>query len=168
MSDNAPRHQRHKSPRPLATPRELIVACAGLKSGVNLSRIVRAAACSGVLRIIYCGTGKVDAEIARDGAQTVTVQRHRSLEHCLNKLKDDGYALVGLEQTDASCDLTSFQFPRRCVLVVGHERRGIDDAILQMLDGAVEIPVYGLPYSHNVATATAIALYEYCRQYPEG
>jgi tRNA G18 (ribose-2'-O)-methylase SpoU len=32
----------------------------------------------------------------------------------------------------------------------------------------VEIPVYGLPYSYNVATATAMALYEFCRQYPSG
>jgi len=28
----------------------------------------------------------------------------------------------------------------------------------------IEIPVFGLPYSYNVATATALALYEYCRQ----
>jgi tRNA G18 (ribose-2'-O)-methylase SpoU len=25
--------------------------------------------------------------------------------------------------------------------------------------------VFGLPYSHNVATATAMAMYEYCRQF---
>jgi tRNA G18 (ribose-2'-O)-methylase SpoU len=29
----------------------------------------------------------------------------------------------------------------------------------------VEIPVYGLPYSFNAATATSMAIYEYCRQY---
>ena len=37
-----------------------------------------------------------------------------------------------------------------------------------MLDDVVEIPVWGMPYSYNVATATAMALYEYCRQYPAG
>jgi len=25
-----------------------------------------------------------------------------------------------------------------------------------------------MPYSYNVATATSMALYEYCRQYPAG
>ena len=40
--------------------------------------------------------------------------------------------------------------------------------VLALLDDAVEIPMYGLPYSHNVATATSIALYEYCRQFPQG
>ena len=40
--------------------------------------------------------------------------------------------------------------------------------MLRLLDHAVEIPVYGLPYAHNAATAAAMALYEYCRQYPRG
>ena len=40
--------------------------------------------------------------------------------------------------------------------------------ILKKLDRVVEIPVYGLPYAHNAATAAAIAMYEYCRQYPLG
>ena len=28
--------------------------------------------------------------------------------------------------------------------------------------------VHGLPHSYNVATAAAMALYEFCRQYPRG
>ena len=52
--------------------------------------------------------------------------------------------------------------------MVGNERLGMEDEVLRMLDHAVEIPVYGTPLSHNAATATAIALYEYCRQYPSG
>ncbi len=61
-----------------------------------------------------------------------------------------------------------FAFPRRTALVVGNERSGIEDEVLRLLDHAVEIPVYGLPYAHNAATAAAMALYEYCRQYPRG
>ena len=52
--------------------------------------------------------------------------------------------------------------------MVGNERSGIDDEVLKLLDHTVEIPVYGLPYAHNAATAAAMALYEYCRQYPLG
>lgn len=57
---------------------------------------------------------------------------------------------------------------RRTALVIGNERTGLTEEILATLDDVVEIPVWGLPYSHNVATASAMALYEYCRQYPEG
>jgi tRNA G18 (ribose-2'-O)-methylase SpoU len=53
-------------------------------------------------------------------------------------------------------------------LVIGNERLGIEDDVLRLLDVTVEIPVYGLPFAHNAATATVMALYEYCRQYPRG
>jgi tRNA G18 (ribose-2'-O)-methylase SpoU len=83
-------------------------------------------------------------------------------------LKRAGYQLVGLEQTSQSKNLHTFRFDRKTVLVVGNERTGLTDDVLALLHHAVEIHVYGLPYSYNVATATAMALYEYCRQFPAG
>jgi tRNA G18 (ribose-2'-O)-methylase SpoU len=44
----------------------------------------------------------------------------------------------------------------------------LTDDVLARLDDVVEIPVWGLPYSYNVATAATMALYEYCRQFPAG
>ena len=64
--------------------------------------------------------------------------------------------------------MTGFSFARRTALIVGNERTGLTDDLLRLLDHAVEIPVFGMPYSFNVATATAIALYEYYRQFPDG
>ena len=161
-------HQRHKPPTPLERPRELVLVCAPMRSNINLSRIARAAGCSGVERIICTGPAKLDRKIARDGAETVELEIHRTLPPVLQRLKDEGWQLVGLEQTSGSESLYDFQFDRRIVLVIGNERLGLTDDLLPLLDRTVEIPVYGLPYSFNVATATAMALYEYCRQYPRG
>ena len=161
-------HQRHKPPCPLDCPRELIVACAPTRSNVNLSRIARTAGCCGVERLICCGTAKLLEEIARDVAATLQVQMHRSLLPVLKKLKGEGRPLVGLEQTSGSTCLYDYTFARDTVLVVGNERQGLTDDVLRLLDAVVEIPVYGPPHSHNVATATAMALYEYCRQFPRG
>lgn len=159
---------RHRPPAPLDRPRELIVACAPLRSNVNLSRILRAAGCAGIPRVICCGHPKVLDKIARDAQAAVQVEVHRTLLHPLKKLKDEGYQLVGLEQTTGAHCLYDFRFVRRTALVLGNERLGITAEVLAILDHTVEIPVYGLPHAHNVATATAIALYEYCRQYPRG
>lgn len=161
-------HQRHKSPAPLDRPRELVVACAPLRSNINLSRIVRAAGCCGVTKVYATGPARVDRNVARDGADSVEIETHRSLPPTLKKLKAEGYNLVGLEQTTNSQTLYDFRFDRRTCLVVGNERLGLTDDALALLDATVEIPMYGLPYSHNVATATAIAIYEYCRQFPRG
>jgi tRNA G18 (ribose-2'-O)-methylase SpoU len=161
-------HQRHKPPQPLLRPRELVLVCAPMRSNVNLSRIARVAGCCGLTRLICIGTARLDRKIARDSAETLHLEMHRTLVPVLEKLREDGYRLVGLEQTSNSQNLQHYQFARRTALVIGNERDGLTEDILDELDDVVEIPVWGLPYSYNVATATTMALYEYCRQFPDG
>ncbi len=161
-------HQRHKPPSRLDRPRELLLICAPLRSNVNLSRIVRAASCSGVTRLIACGNPKIDPEISRVDQEQMKVELRRSLPPVLKKLKSDDYRLVGLEQTTNSHNMHEYAFVRRTALVIGNERLGLTEDVLAMLDETVEIPVYGPPFSLNVATATSMALFEYCRQFPRG
>jgi tRNA G18 (ribose-2'-O)-methylase SpoU len=161
-------HVRHKPPNALDRPRELVIACAPLRSNVNLSHIIRTAGSCGIPRVICCAHAKVLDKIARDGAETVRLELHRTLPPVLKQLKHDGYELVGLEQTTNSTSVYEFAFKRRTALVIGNERLGLTDEELTLVDHVCEIPVYGLPYSYNAHTATAMALYEYCRQYPSG
>ena len=149
-------------------PRELILVCPAFRSNVNLSRIVRLAGCVAAEKIIDGGTGKIDPKIARNALDHVLIERRRSLPPVLQKLKQDGYRLVGLEQTDRSQVVFDYRFSRRTALVIGHERRGIEQAELDLMDDLIEIPVFGMPYSYNVVTATTMAVYEYCRQFPLG
>jgi tRNA G18 (ribose-2'-O)-methylase SpoU len=159
-------HIRHKPPTELAEPRELILVLAPMRSNVNLSRIVRLAGCAGITKIIQCGPGKVDREIARDAVEVVEIVQRRSLAPTLEQLAAEGYQRVGLEQTTNSECLYSFLFVPKTALVIGSEREGLAQEELDRLDRVVEIPVYGRPYSYNVATATTMAVYEFCRQYP--
>lgn len=157
-------HQRHKDPSQLPATCVLVLACSPMRSNVNLSRIVRLAGCSGVRRVIACGRPKIDAKIARDALEHMPIETHRSLPPVLKRLRLQGYTIVGLEQTTGSECLYTFPFPLKTVLVIGHERHGLDEATLACLDHVVEIPVFGMPYSFNVATATTMAVYEYGRQ----
>lgn len=161
-------HLRHKPPTPLTQPRDLVLCCAPMRSNVNLSNIVRTAGCCGVTRLIACGNAKIDRTIARDGADHVQIEVHRTLPPILKELKSAGYNLVGLEQTTNSQNLHEYRFDRRTALVIGNERLGLTDEELALVDHVVEIPVWGLPFAYNVANATAMALYEYCRQFPSG
>lgn len=161
-------HIRHKPPVELKEERPLIVACSPLRSHANLSTIFRTAGCCGVGEIIATGNAKLVGKIARDGAEQVKLTTKNSLPPVLKKLKTEGYTLVGLEQTTNSTRLCDYHFPKKTAIVVGSEREGLSDECLVLLDAVVEIPVWGLPYSYNVATATSMALYEYCRQYPTG
>jgi tRNA G18 (ribose-2'-O)-methylase SpoU len=160
--------ERHKPPSPLDRPRELVIACAPLRSNVNLSHIIRLAGCAGIDRVICCGNAKVINKIARDGADTVQLEIHRTLPPVLKRLRTDGYEIVGLEQAGGAQSLYEFRFERRAAIVVGNERLGLVQEELAGVDRTAEIPVYGLPYAYNVHTAVAMAVYEYCRQFPTG
>jgi tRNA G18 (ribose-2'-O)-methylase SpoU len=137
-----------------------------MRSNVNLSRIVRLCGCAGIRTIIQCGSGKVDREIARDAVDVVEIVQRRSLAPVLEQLKRDNIPRIGLEQTTNSQNLFDFRFPHDAALVIGSEREGLSQEELDLLDAVIEIPVYGQPFSYNVATATTMAVYEYCRQFP--
>ena len=137
-----------------------------MRSHVNLSHIVRTCGCFGIRRVIACGAARLRERIARDGADSVVLDVHRSLPPVLDRLKAEGYQLVGLEQTTNSERLFSFEFVPRTVLVIGNERTGLEPEELARLDRVAEIPMAGMPHSLNAATSTAIAVYEYCRQHP--
>ena len=74
---------------------------------------------------------KIDKTIARDGADQVQIEVHRTLPPVLKELKADGYTLVGLEQTTNSVSLHDYRFPRRTALVIGNERLGLTDEELR-------------------------------------
>ncbi|MCM8535687.1 MAG: RNA methyltransferase [Lentisphaeraceae bacterium] len=139
-----------------------------MSSHVNLSTILRMAGCSGVKEVIATGNAKIKSSIARDSTENVKLTVKNSLPPVLKKLKKEGYNLVGLEQTTNSTTLADYEFPKKTVIVVGAEREGLTQECLDLLDAVVEIPVWGMPFSYNVATATSLAIYEYCRQFPNG
>lgn len=81
-------------------------------------------------------------------------------------LKKEGYHLYALELTQSSSNIfqTRLEFP--AVLIVGNEREGVENDILNMCKGTLEIPMYGEHvHSLNVSNATAVALYEFRRQF---
>ncbi|KAK4898449.1 hypothetical protein LTR27_004046 [Elasticomyces elasticus] len=81
--------------------------------------------------------------------------------------RNEGWSIVGIEQTDRSVVLGSVQckLPQQVVLVVGSEKEGIPALVLSECDMLVEIPQHGVTRSLNVQTAAAIVLYEYSRQH---
>lgn len=80
-------------------------------------------------------------------------------------LKRNNYAIIALEQHARSVPLWDFKFPLKSAIIPGHEVLGMSDEMVDLCDYVVEIPQFGLVESLNVATATSITLYEYCRQH---
>jgi len=75
-------------------------------------------------------------------------------------LKADGYQMVMLEQAQESEDYYSFKPQGKVCLVVGNEVEGVQDDIVEEMDGAIDIEMAGVKNSLNVTVAFGIAIYE--------
>ncbi|CAO3698396.1 unnamed protein product [Rhizopus stolonifer] len=82
----------------------------------------------------------------------------------LQSKREEGYVICGLEQTTTSATLGNYEFPEKCILLLGKERQGVPADLLQMLDVTIEIPQYGITRSLNVHVSGAICIYEYTKQ----
>jgi tRNA G18 (ribose-2'-O)-methylase SpoU len=108
-------------------------------------------------------------EIARTAVMAVPFvpweYRERSSD-VIGRLRGDGYQIVAVEQAHGSTSYTEggIYRPPLC-LVLGHERAGLPPAALHSADLWVELPVYGMANSLNVAMACALVGFEILRQH---
>lgn len=80
----------------------------------------------------------------------------------VEQLKDEGQNIIALEQTTNSVpyhQLPTTRYKLPATLIVGHERQGVRQELINLADNVVEIPIRGLGNSHNVAVATGIIVY---------
>lgn len=101
------------------------------------------------------------------GAQdTVEWSQHDEVEPLLDDLREAGYTIALLEQTDRTrppAEVEADAFP--LALVVGNEVRGIDEEVIDAADLALELPQYGAKISLNVGVAYGIAVYDLIRRF---
>lgn len=84
----------------------------------------------------------------------------------LRDKKREGYALIGLEQTDRSVELNEkYKFPRKSLVLLGKEKEGIPGTLLAELDSCVEIKQVGVVRSMNIQTVTSIIVHAYATQH---
>lgn len=84
----------------------------------------------------------------------------------MKQMKQNGYTLIGLEQTDKSIQLNrDLEFPKKSLLLLGKEKEGIPGDFLAELDFCVEIKQVGMIRSMNIQTATAVVVQAYSSQH---
>jgi tRNA G18 (ribose-2'-O)-methylase SpoU len=102
-----------------------------------------------------------DRRINKTAIKTISYmdwEYRESVDDVLAERKKEGDSIIILEQTDCSENYQKVEYSFPLTLVVGHERTGVSDGILKMADKIIEIPMYGMGNSHNVAVSTAIVL----------
>ena len=74
-------------------------------------------------------------------------------------MKSQHIPVVLLEHTDESTPYWDFNYPSPMCLVLGNEVEGVSEQVVELADYAVEIPMYGVKQSLNVAVAFGVVLF---------
>jgi 23S rRNA (guanosine2251-2'-O)-methyltransferase len=83
-------------------------------------------------------------------------------EEAAKMLRAQGYLILVVEQTDESIALQDF-YPediQKYCLVFGNEIHGVSDAVVEVADGALDIPQTGTKHSLNISVCFGIVMWE--------
>ena len=84
----------------------------------------------------------------------------------IQKLKNDGYTVLAIEQTDKSIPLNKIEPEpnEKYALVFGNEVNGVSEEAILAADAAIEIPQYGTKHSLNVSVCLGIVTWEFFKK----
>jgi tRNA G18 (ribose-2'-O)-methylase SpoU len=140
--------------------------CDHIASPANQGALFRLADAFGVKEIIFLGNppdmgSSRLKRTARNTQEHVPYSAAAGSVALLQSFKNNGYLCIALEITSDSIPISEIRITSsKLVLIIGNERTGVSQEILNQANHTTHIQMYGHNSSMNVAQATAVALYQ--------
>lgn len=152
----------------------LVVVLDNVRSQNNIGSVFRTCDAFRVERICLCGICSTpphrDIHKTALGAEdSVDWSYYEETVQCVNELKERGYRVFAIEQVDDSMKLDHTESIRTAIdgrpvaIVFGNEVDGVDEDVIRLCDGSIEIPQYGTKHSLNISIAAGIMIWEMYR-----
>ena len=149
----------------------IVVVLDNIRSMNNVGSIFRTCDAFNIEKLHLCGITacpphKEITKTALGATESVDWEYTEDVEQLVRRLKEEGYAILIVEQVDKSQKLDQFSFKQygKVALIVGNEVFGVDDRLLPLCDAAIEIPQFGTKHSLNVTIAAGIVIWEEARE----
>lgn len=144
---------------------DIVVVLDNIRSALNVGSIFRTSDAMAIKSVLLCGITAIppNREITKTAigaTDSVDWQYFNETKEAVVQLKNEGYEVIAIEQTDTSIELMEFK-PKsnKLAVILGNEVNGVDSKILDLLDGAIEINQYGTKHSLNVSVCGGIILH---------
>lgn len=134
----------------------------------NLGAILRSAECAGVHGVAIpkhnaVGVTPSVIKVAAGATAHLPVCRVTNLATAMDTLKERGVWMVGASSA-APQPYHRLDLTMPLALVIGNEEKGLRRLVAEKCDFVVSIPLYGKIASLNASVASAILMFEVCRQ----
>lgn len=140
-----------------------IILLNGLSSPENVGSIVRSSAAFNINSIVVdertCSPFlRRCIRVSMGNIFSMKTFHSREIRSDLRKLKDLGYTIISTANIDRSVEVSTYSFPKKCVLIIGSEGHGIDHDILDFSDIILKIKIDSQVAHLNASNAAAIFL----------
>lgn len=142
-----------------------------VRSAQNVGSFFRTADAFAIERIELCGITSTPPnrelhKTALGSEMSVAWSYHPTTADCVAKLRGEGYRILAVEQIENAVMLNDFRAEAgvKYALIFGNEVDGVDQAIADDVDGAIEIPQVGTKHSLNVSVSAGVVMWELFRQ----
>jgi len=138
----------------------------------NIGSVFRTADAFLMEQIYLCGITATPPhrdiqKTALGATETVNWNHFNSTLEAINQLKQQGYKIAAVEQTENSTFLNNFKVNRneKWALVFGNEVSGVDQDVINCCDVVIEIPQFGSKHSLNISVSAGVVLWEMQKQH---
>jgi len=152
-----------KSPK---TP--VIVVLDNIRSLNNIGSAFRTSDAFRIEAVYLCGiTAKPPhrdiQKTALGATESVRWEYFESTIDALNKLKENRFEVLAVEQADDSVELQDKNYVKEgsYAFIFGNEVKGVLEEAVQLADTVLEIPQYGTKHSLNVSVSIGVVLWDY-------
>ena len=132
----------------------LVVVLDNVRSVYNVGSVFRTCDAFRIESIYLCGISaqppQVELHKTALGAEfTVDCKYFKDTKDAINNLHEQGYIVYSVEQAEGSTMLQDLQLDK-----------SVQQEVVDMSDGCIEIPQYGTKHSLNVSVTTGIVIWD--------
>lgn len=146
----------------------VVVVLDNVRSAQNIGAFFRTGDAFAVEKVVLCGITATppSREIHKSslGAEfTVPWEYSKTTVEAVESLKQQGYAIVAIEQVEGAVMLDKLEVDstKKYALVFGNEVMGVEQSVVDICDGAIEVPQLGTKHSINVSVCGGVVLWKF-------
>ena len=150
----------------------LVVVLDNVRSCNNIGSVFRTSDALLIEAIHLCGItatppNKEIHKTALDAEKSVPWTYFEKTENSILQLKNAGYRIFAIEQVENSHLLPDFNVKPddKLALVFGNEVKGVQQQVVDLCDGAIEIPQFGIKHSFNISVSAGIVLWDLFKKF---
>lgn len=139
-----------------------------VRSMHNVGSIFRTSDGFAVEQVCLCGiTGQPPhreiEKTALGATQSVDWTYYTETIQAVEKLRNEGYHIIAIEQAENSTMLNTFtpDPAKKYALIFGNEVNGVGDEVMAIADTCIEIPQFGTKHSFNIVVSAGIVLWDF-------